>query len=251
MGYAPILRLTLAHDYYDDALPPIAAAPTEPAGFARAGLLLRQSGGVVTVIAEEGAARPEALQLTLLAASPDLFAVTEGADWRAVPHVTLGPQAEDYRFAALLPTGFAGLAPPPGEPQDRARLLARLTIALPAEGARDVSLAFDAVAALWAYHLTGARSDGDLQIVDALGAVAFDDLGLHPLPGGTRAKVLRSAAPVPARARPSQRFALQRPSPFGPETLIPVLPAAGIQFKPVTEPGAAARLQSDIYVTLW
>ncbi len=251
MGYAPILRLTLTHDYYGDTPAPISAQPSEPAGFTRAGLMLRQNGSVVTVITEEGAARPDALRLTLQATSPDLFAVTEGADWRGVPHLGLNLGAEAFRFAELLPSGFAGLAPRPSEPQDRARLLVRLTIALPADGARDVTLAFDAVSALWAYHLTGARSDGDLQIVDAAGAVAFDDLGLQPLPGGTRAKVLRSTAPVPARARPSQRFTLQRPSPFGPETLIPVLPAAGIQFKPVTEPGAAARLQSDIYVTLW
>lgn len=246
MEFAPVLRLTLAHDYYGNAAPPIAVQPVDPRAFDRAGLLLRHTGQHVTIIADQDQPRPTRVSLNLIVESTDIFAVTQGADWKAVPHMPVPLGADRVRFSALVPDET--------EAQFRSRRLARLEIDLPADPAsnlRDVTLEFEAVATLWAYYLMGARADAALQVVDPEGEVGFDDLGTQSLPNGKTAQILRSNRPVPARARPTRRFTLQQPGPFGPKTIIPVLPAAGVQFKTVTEPDAAARLQSDIFVTLW
>jgi hypothetical protein len=246
MEFAPVLRLTLAHDYYGNAAPPIGVQPSDPLTFDRAGLLLRHTGQHVTIIADKDQPRPTSVRLNLVADSPYIFAVTEGAGWKAIPQMRL-PLGADR-------VGFADLVPEKTETQSQSRYLARLVIDLPADpgsDVRNVTLEFGAVATLWAYYLTGARADTALQVVDLDGEMGFQDLGKHSLPNGKTAQVLRSDRPIPARARPTRQFALQQPGPFGPKTIMPVLPAAGVQFKTVTESDAAARLQSDIFVTLW
>ena len=246
MDYAPILRLTLTHDYYGNDAAPIGVMPTDPQAFDRDGLLLRHVGRKVTIIADMDQPRPACVSLSLIAQSPDIFALTEGADWKSIPHLRIPLGAKQVEFATLPVKEI--------EPQTRSRYLARLEIDVPSDNesdVRDIELEFQAVAALWAYYLTGKRADGALQVIDTKGEFGFDNLGAQPLPNGTTAQVLRSDRPVPVRARPNHQFALQQPGPFGPKTLIPVLPAAGVQFKTVTDPDAAARLQSDIFVTLW
>ncbi|MGC9419218.1 MAG: hypothetical protein ACP5EN_09650 [Rhodovulum sp.] len=243
MEFAPVLTLTLSHGFYGDAPPPLALRPTDPQAFRRAGLILRQAGATAAVLAETGDDRPDAVDLALAPNDPAVLAVTRGADWSAVPVLEIGPGIDSVAFAdtpaaETLPRG------PRGD-------LARLRIALPGGGARALTLRFDAVEALWAYVVTGAEVADGLSVVDQAGAVAFEELPPRVLPDGTAARVLRSTRAIPARARPAQRFTLQRPGPFGPETVIPVLPAAGTSFRHAEEPGDAARLQSDIFVTVW
>jgi hypothetical protein len=148
--------------------------------------------------------------------------------------------------------GYGPARPIAGKSPSPMARLARLRVALSDDAARTVTLRFEAVEALWAYHVTGNGNRDGLHVVDPAERITFSHQGTRALPDGREAQIIRSDQPLPARARPTQRFMLQRASAFGPETLIPVLPAAGMMFKPIPEEeGAAARLQSDIYVTLW
>ncbi|GFE50682.1 hypothetical protein So717_24350 [Roseobacter cerasinus] len=246
MGYSERLRLEVQHAFFDEAVPPLEMRPSDPRGFDAARLLLRQRGRFVHVLQDDAVEdQPSEIALTLLATAHDLFAVTKGAVWGAVVHLTAGLDQEALAFdeaGPAQPTDTAGRFLP---------VLATLDIALPSEGRRDLLLRCDAVAAHWAYHLIGAGQIDALEVVDSAGAVAFEDLGEQDLPNGQAARVIRSIQALAARARPPERFALQKAGPFGPETLVPVLPAAAIDFKPIPDTGAPPRLQSDIFVTLW
>jgi len=243
MDYAPILTLTLSHAYYGGGRPPVSVVPEGARGFDRAGLLMRRIGGRSVVLADNAQERPEALALVLEAETPEVLAVTRGADWTRMPRFAFGLGQDDVVYDEVPVAAEAA--------RGMSRRLAVLDVALPEAGAREITLRFGAVGALWAYVVLGAERDAALEVVDPAGAIAFEDLGARDLPDGTPARVLRSAAPIEARARPTEKFALQRPGPFGPETVISVLPAAGTGFRPSDEPGDGARLQSDIYVTLW
>ncbi|TCM86131.1 hypothetical protein [Rhodovulum steppense] len=241
--YAPILSLKLAHTYYGVDRVPVAVMPADPAGFDRAGLLLRWRGVEAVVLADRADDRPASVTLDLVAEAPQLFAVTRGADWNEVSLLEIPAGIDDVAYVDLFRAGKIS--------QMVSKRLARAEIALPQEGGREVTLRFDAVDALWAYVVTGGESGSGFSVFDPTGKVEFDALGPRTLPDGTAAHVLRSAVPIAARARPPERFALQRPGPFGPETVIPVLPAAGTGFRNPDEPGGAACLQSDIFVTVW
>ncbi|MDW3223305.1 MAG: hypothetical protein R8G34_10525 [Paracoccaceae bacterium] len=242
MAYREILTLTLSHDFYGSENVPLRVSPADAHAFSKAGLILRQSGNEILVVADDGDARPDALLLDIGAMNPDVFIVTQDADWH---HVLAFDVAGDaFEFHATDATDRL--------PQTQAQRLARLRFALLPDQERFCSVHFSAVEALWAYHVTGAQSSEDLEIVDPASKTTFSPLGAVVLPNGKQAFVIRSDRPLPARARPTQKFTLQRPSAFGPEALVPVLPAAGISFKPIEQqPGSAARLQSDIYVSLW
>ncbi|TCP40176.1 hypothetical protein [Rhodovulum marinum] len=201
MDFAPILSLDLMHAFYGASVPPIRVAPVDPGAFARAGLVLRQTGGRAILAAETGTDdRPRTVALSLQALDPSAIGVTCRADRSTIPTCAL-PLGQDE-------VAFDGLPATETRQRKVGVELARLDIALPPRGTR-------------------------------------------ALPDGTPARVLRSTRPIAARARPDRAFALQRPGPSGPETVIPVLPAAGTSFRPADEPGGAARLQSDIFVTLW
>lgn len=245
MAYAEILRLSLRHAYFGSDVPPLAVAPTDAPGFDRAACLLRQRGAEVHVLADEAEARPEAVQLSVTAQSGQVMQVTRGVVWgRPVP------------VAAPLDVTEVGL-PDAGETtsSDTPRTLGAdicvMEIDLPAEGRRDLTLSLEAVESHWAYHLVGMRDLDGLEVIDSAGDMRFEDLGLQDLPDGRPARVIRTADAVAARARPGERFALQKSGAFGPETLVSVLPAAAPPFKPIPGSGAPARLQSDIFVTLW
>lgn len=244
MAYRSILTLSLAHEYYGSDAIPLQVRPADAPAFDKAGLLIRQRGNIVQVLADDAEAHPDTLSLDVLVQTPDVFVVTKGADWRNV-----------LMFDLSLDTEALTLDPDQAQdklPQHRAERLARLNFAMVPDAARSFDLSFEAVEALWAYHVTGGQNIEDLEVVDPKAHVSFSAQGQVILPNGQQAFVIRSDVPVPARARPDQKFTLQRPSAFGPETLVPVLPAAGISFKPIEEEqGGAARLQSDIYVSLW
>ncbi|MBU3030113.1 hypothetical protein KNW02_08275 [Paracoccus sp. XHP0099] len=231
-----VIRLTLRHDYYLPDLPPLRL-------LAPVGLVVRRIGERLVVIARDGADLPERVTLTLLAQSPDLCRVTQGYDWHRVPVLKLAEGEDQVRF---------GTRPEDG---DEARRMGDwrvvlLDVALAADPPRDIEVHFSAVAAYWAYWLTGRGLRDDIRIVDPHDAAQFDDLGPATLPDGREARVIRSAEPLALRARPTERFALQYEGQFGPVMLVPVLPAAGVNTRKLTGDGADDRLQADIYVTL-
>ena len=238
------VELTLEHGYYAPAAAPLVVRPADPRAFDRAGLLLRQSGARVLIVSEDGNRDlPASVTLDLDAANSDVISVTSGGDWRRVPLVTL-PEEGDRIEADL------GLAAPEAQVPGRMRL-AQIAVPLAPEKGRKITLAFAPVASHWAYHVIGPGSD-DVRVEDPEGEVDFDAVGVADLPDGTSARVIRSRAPLPARARPEHRFSLSRPGPFGPRTLIPVLPAPKPQFAHVPGPdGSDAIIQSDVYVTIF
>ncbi|WP_300019840.1 hypothetical protein [uncultured Roseobacter sp.] len=245
MAYAEILRLSLRHAYFGSGVPPLSVAATDAQGFGRAGCLLRKRGAVVHVLADEAEARPDAVQLTVTAQSDHVMQVTRGVVWGRGAAVAAPLQVAEVG----LPD--AGDAPPSDAPRTLGADICVLEIDLPAEGLRDLTLSLEAVESHWAYHLVGMRDLDGLEVIDSAGEMRFEDLGLLDLPDGRPARVIRTAEALAARARPGERFALQKSGAFGPETLVSVLPAATPPFKPIPESGAPARLQSDIFVTLW
>jgi hypothetical protein len=244
MHYVQRLTVLLEHSYYGDAPVPLELVPADPRGFERCGFLLRRQGNRVMVVGEISDPVPNYVEFDILAATTDLHLVTRYAAWTSMLYLDM-PNGTDA-------VGYGPARPSPRKSQSPMARLARLRVALSDDEARAVTLRFEAVEALWAYHLTGNGNRDGLNIVDPAERITFSPQGTRSLPDGREAQVIRSDQPLPARARPTQKFMLQRASAFGPETLIPVLPAAGMMFKPIPEEeGAPARLQSDIYVTLW
>lgn len=242
--YLPRLIVTLAHDYYGDAPIPLRLVPSNPHLFDKQGFILRRHLNRFIIIGEEADDIPEKLSFDVIATTSDVFCVTRFAEWGQV--LTLSMPPDETALA------FGPATAPPGAMRNRMERIAQVDVFMSGTDLREVTVTFDAVEALWAYHVTGPGMSDDLQVIDPTASFSFSVQGRKRLPDGSEAQVIRSDAPLPARARPSQKFMLQRPSAFGPETLIPVLPAAGKSFKPIPEiAGNAARLQSDIYVTLW
>ncbi|WP_227270654.1 hypothetical protein [Roseobacter weihaiensis] len=244
MGWGVVIELMLEHDYYAPHMPPVTVRPTDAARFAKSGLLLRQSGALVFVLAENAAEDlPATVELGLEVQNTDVIAVTQGGDWSMVPQLTLMAGTD----RAVLEDARAATVPQRPGRQKLAQITAEILPQVP----RRLKLRFKAMASHWAYHVIGPGSD-DVHIEDPEGAVEFDPLGTVDLPDGTPAHVLRSRAPLPARARPNQRFSLTRPGPFGPRILIPVLPAPQPLFASVPAPdGAGALIQSDIFVSIY
>ncbi len=250
MSWRIALTVSVVHDYWGDGPAPVLLAAVDRSALARDGMMLRPAPGGGAVIAEVGDQMPASITLDLIATDDLLLPLTDKVSGgRAlVPLIDLTEGVADIDLT------FSPAAAADAEPRGLAdRRLARLAVALPLEGTRSVRISCRAVEALWTYHFVGQSIDGPIRIVDAEARIDFEDLGQHTLPGGRRARVLRSVAPVPLRARPVVRLALEeaRPAPFDAMTLIPVLPAAGPALRPVTDAGAAATLQSDIYVSLW
>jgi hypothetical protein len=244
MGWQVLVELLLEHDYYAPGMPPVTVRPEDARNFGRDGLLLRQSGAQIFVLAEDGNDDlPAGFTLDLEAQTRDVISVTDGGDWRVVPQVRLDAGTD---LARLDPEATSDVPQVPGRPR-----LAQVAVAIDPSSRRVLKLRFGAVSSHWAYHVIGPGNQ-DVVIEDPEGEVIFDAMGIVDLPDGTPARVIRSRAPLPARARPGQRFSLSRPGPFGPRTLIPVLPAPQPLFAKVPGPdGAGAIIQSDIYVSIF
>ena len=180
--------------------------------------------------------------IDLVAKRSDLLTVTQGAQWQRVPIIK-----------ALIDDDFPVLDTnsPPTLPRDPkgVLVLAQLRVALN-EVARVVELRFMPILAHWAYHIVGEGAEVS-EVYDPDGVVEFAALPSTTLPDGRPVTVLCSTRALPARARAPYRFTLQIPGPFGPQTLIPVLPAPGPDFVSLADPGSAApRFQSNIYVSI-
>lgn len=244
MGWNILIEVTLEHEYYTPNMPPVTVRVSNPQAIAQAGLMMRQSGARIFILAEDGNYDlPTVVSLDLEPQNGDVIAVTEGGNWTHVPQIRLEAAMDAATLGDENPSDVSQV---PGH-----RLLAQVVVAPIAGTKRDVVVKFAAVESHWAYHVIGPGSD-DVVIEDAEGEVLFDPMGKVDLPDGTEARVIRSRDALPARARPGQRFTLSRPGPFGPRTLIPVLPAPQPLFARVPSPdGTGAIIQSDIYVSIF
>lgn len=248
MSHHIALTLQIAHEYWGDENVPLEIVPHDPKHFSRLGLLAKRSPARLDVIAETAdLTTPQTLIFDVIARDQTLLAVTAGPDWATTPHIDLTHLSENADISLTDVLNDTDSARMPGDP------LLRVALKVPVDDTRLVTLHLSAVAALWAYHVTGSKVDDPLQIIDANNEFSFNDLGKTLLPDGTSARVLRSDAPIAMRYRSSNRFTLQvqQDPPFDPITLIPVLPAAGVNLRPTTDPAAAASLQSDIFISLW
>ncbi|WP_296426437.1 hypothetical protein [Yoonia sp.] len=248
MSYHVALSLKIFHAFWGNETPPLRIVPHDPRGFSRLDLLAKPGAASLDIVAETAKLTdPVIVSFDVIANDPNIAALTAGFDWASLPRIDLTADTDDVDGIVTAYAAPVADRRMPGDP------LMRIDLAIPATGLRRVTLRCDAPAALWAYHITGKRAVGPLQIVDAAKAVAFEDLGETALPDGTPARVLRSTAPIALRYRSAMRFALEETQdpPFDPITLIPVLPVAGINLRPAPDMAAAASLQSDIFVSLW
>ncbi|MEM7488914.1 MAG: hypothetical protein AAF390_07285 [Pseudomonadota bacterium] len=244
MAYVELLRLDLRHAYLGDGPAALGLRALDPEAMARDDLLLRRDGPMGVVLGPEDGDRPAAVDLLILGDGPGMIAATRGADWDVLLMQTLDLGRDTWRFRN-------GTVTPIARPRGDGHALGAVSVALPAEGARHVRLAFESEAVVWTYHVRGGRAEADLEVVDPEEAVRFEDMGRRPLPDGSEARLLRARDGIVARARPPERFALRQPGPFGPKTLIPVLPTAAMdRLRPIPEADGSARLQADIHVTL-
>lgn len=244
MGWSVVIEVLLEHEYYAPNTPPVTVSPSDVTAFARAGLLLRQSGARCLVLADDDDTDlPASVSLDLDVQGSEVILVTQGGDWTNVPQIMLHAGTDQ---ATLGPETTSTLPQTPGHMR-----LAQVIADLTPGAQRNLVVKFAAMSSHWAYHVIGPDNE-DVVIEDPEGAVQFDPLGTVDLPDGTPARVIRSRDALPARARPTQRFSLSRPGPFGPRTLIPVLPAPQPLFATVPAPdGAGALIQSDIYVSIF
>ncbi len=245
MGWGVLVELTMEHEYYAPNMPPVTLRPNDARSFDKDGLLLRQQGTKGFVLAEDDATGlPPQIAIDLHIQSADVITVTAGGDWKQVPQIDL-PMGTDH--ATLDPVRPEVM---PTQTPGHWRL-AQLIIDITPGVHRKAHVTFKAVSSHWAYHVIGPGND-EVMIEDSEGRVSFAPLGVTTLPDGRPANVLRSSDALPARARPGQRFSLSKPGPFGPRTLIPVLPTPQPLFATVPAPdGTGAIIQSDIYVSIF
>ncbi len=239
--FQEVLRLVLRHGYYDPEPIPVTVVQDDAGLFMASGLVIRASDWGWHILTDRDDF-PEEITLDLVAKRSDLLTVTQGAQWQRVPIIE-----------ALIDDDFPVLDTdsPPTLPRDPkgALVLAHLRVALN-EVARVIELRFMPILAHWAYHIVGEGAEVS-EVYDPDGVVEFAALPSTTLPDGRPVTVLCSTRALPARARAPYRFALRIPGPFGPQTLIPVLPAPGPDFVSLADPGSATpRVQSNIYVSI-
>jgi hypothetical protein len=245
MSFHIALSVAMTHEYWGDETPPLRIIPSNMHAFTRAGFLAKPAPARLDVVAETAQlTEPTHINCDVFTTSPDTYVLTHGLAADTVPLFDLEDACE-LRLSDAEPIEVA--ARMPGDP------LLRLRIPVDVTGTRNVTFHMQSVSALWAYHFTGTNVADGLQITDPAGTATFADLGSTPVSEGHVARVLRSDSPIKMTFRSDARFALEarQDPPFDPITLIPVLPAAGVNLRPTDDPAAAAPLQSDIFVSLW
>lgn len=248
MDYRIALSCRILHDYWGDDLPPLRITPHDPSLLSHRGMIAKPSEAGIDLVAETGSLdESDSVTLDVFATDDVLIGVTDGVDGNTLPHLSLTENSENVDLTLTDVPKRTDATRLPGDP------FLRIDLALPETGTRKVTLHLSAVAALWAYHITGDKVAEPLQIIDNSNEFEFEDLGQSALPDGITARVFRSTSPVALRRRSPVRFTLEAPQdpPFDPITLIPVLPAAGVNLRPTDDPAAGAPLQSDIFVSLW
>lgn len=242
-GFERVFRLEVRHDYFDHASPPIAAEIDM--GTIRwvrgAGGVARSGPGSLEISAPPralAAAAPPSIRVRLRAQDPRSAMLTTAAPGQSAAGVAVA----DVAIGAALDIGPEHVAPlVTGGTLTAADVrnppLAILNV-IPGPGATDraIHVRFGAASYPWEYRILGAADVDGLSVRDPDGAVAFDDLGALDLPDGRAARAFRSAASIPCRSRPPQRFQLFA----GTGMLIARLPAPAL-----ASPGV-----QEIYVTV-
>lgn len=239
--YREILRLTVRHAFYGVDPVPVRIVPRDPAVLASHDLMMRTQGRDALVISD-ATDLPDTIDFDLVPTDPDIFAVTDGANWTECPFIDAPLGHDEVAYDPL--DGTSGV-------QNPTRPVLALVRVAPHTDGRRVTITFDAVSSHWAYHVVGPDSE-TTRVQDPEDEVVFDPVDPVTLPDGRVAHVLRSRTPLPARARSKHRFALTKPGSFGPKTLIPVLPAAGRTFVPFPNADTPHTLvQSDIFISIF
>lgn len=262
--YAPLLRCTVAHDFYADGL--ARGLRFEPHADTRHwldqhGCLSRSTGAELLVAAPDAPDRsPALLRWRIYADDPQLMAVSDGLDLRAgeLLHLTpgaardgvrwlhAGPHAgRDGHWPLRWPAVSAGLGdeghrrPPPlllsvpaptAPVQYRARLAARATV--------------------WKYWLMGAWTEDGLRVVDADDSrpVQFSAPERAQLDDQGVALAVRTLAPLALRQRHEARFQLCSGPADARRILVKRLPVAGADHFARETIDSVPTLVSEIFV---
>lgn len=265
--YVPFFRLHLAHDYFGSAHPPISIVPDRPTSRLtdHPDIRMRVGTGWIEVYASEdrstlrqiAAGDGLVFTLRLRPQNPTLTSVTatiSEAEGRIA--VIDRDRPESGALFAGETLGEAELRPlqPDGIIVDAdlyqtPLAIVRLTLDPDIKDAR-YALHFGAAERFWTYHVTGGRGDASLGIRDKSEAISFEALGEHVMANGVRARSFRSSAPIPARARPENRFELVSEGPFGPRVLLSALPCPRPGSGRIEKTGSVKRAVSEVYLNL-
>ncbi|MCF2872563.1 hypothetical protein L0664_15915 [Octadecabacter sp. G9-8] len=233
-----VLRLRLRHDFYQGDPAPITVVPSDPETFTTQSLFLKPDGADWS-IASDATDLPASIDFELRADNGDIWSVTASANWAQRPLILALLDQDDVALSD--DTDTSG-------PQDRAHPVLALVRAAPHTDGRVVTVSFAAPSVFWTYCIIGNGSE-DTFVKDPRGEVDFENIGPETLPSGEIVQRWRSGVALPARARPTHQFALMKHGPIGDETLIPVLPAAGLDITTIKD--GEPDLHCKIYVSLF
>lgn len=265
--FQPFFRIDLSHDYFGTGHPPISILPdrstTMLAGMPA--LHMRRGTGWIEVYADADRgtlrqladSKSLAFTFRLREISPNVASVTAGlSDVRgriAVIDRDLdqsGPlHAGDILGEADFRPLEVGKLIEPGDVAQPPLAVLRLR---PDPEARDLrcTLRFGAAERFWTYHVMGSRENATLGIRDREDAISFEALGEKRMANGMQALSFRSSRPIPARARPENRFELVSEGPFGPRVLLSSLPSPRPGPGRIEKHGNQKRAVSEIYLSL-
>ncbi|MEL6125752.1 MAG: hypothetical protein AAFR57_05050 [Pseudomonadota bacterium] len=242
--------VTVRHAYWGEEVPPLTLVPGRKfAGqiAALGGVIRPRPGGLICGVPEGAGDLDETLtqpmEIDMVATDPMVEMVTDEAMGPGtVPIFTVTCVSDEtdttrlsLETAQAVTGGFSAFA--------------RLLVTAEPEG-RDLSASveFAAVARIWTYNVTGGDASAKLAVQDPAGAASFDRIADRRLPNGTTARCFRSHDAIHLNRRPPERFELVSEGPFGPRTIVPILPTptpTALRKDP-----DSGQLTSDIYVNL-
>jgi hypothetical protein len=264
-GFARLLRLEVRHDYHGDQPPPIVLVPDAATArlAARPDLHLRLADATAELFAADhrdalallAEAGPLAITLRVRARSPALIAVTEPLARDRIAVLDPGPRSggplhagETVAAADLRPLAVDGLITP-SDLASPPLAIVRVPVDPAAEDAL-FTIRFAAARRYWTYHVIGGSAGTSYAVRDPTGAVGFRPLGARRMSNGAPAQSFCSTAPIAEAARPAARFELTSEGPFGPRTVMPVLPCPRPGPGAIDRSDGTARAVSEIYVNI-
>lgn len=238
-GVGPLLaRITLRHDFFGDATPPIRLMPLPAAG-QRPVRLHRFQDGVYAVFQPAGMHRSGQLAFLLLADDPVLLQLQDlpvATDlWRF--DVPQDETAVDVRDAH----------PEPRDPTARSNAVARLVLTPAKDGVRDLTVTLPTRAVDWVYVVIGAPDDASIASSD--GTVLFQREADRVLPSGATAAVYRSGVPVPLTRNASDSYVLTGTGTDGRAISLNLPSSSPDSLKP-GDVGQQGAVQAEMVVTL-
>lgn len=230
--------ITLHHEFYGDAVPPIRLVPL-PSAKGQLVRLHRAQDGAYTVLQSSGLHRSAEMAFLLLADDPVLRAL------QGLPAANDWWRIEVPQGATTV--GPAGLGTEPRDPAAGGTVLGRLDLTPGDSGARDVTVTLPTLAVAWIYVVIGAPADAAVTSDD--GSVPFSRAPDRVLPDGRTAAVFRSDAPIPMTRTPRETYRLTGTDPAGTPLSI-TLPAASPRQLTAGAGGQQGVPQAEIFVAL-